>query len=122
MLFSGKIILASTTERRETILNLGWLRYTRIKKGAEKRSSMLGQAKLAPAFQIPSHASLHGIVKPHRSFCYANGPASRWNLWEKALGCAWPAKRGDVLKKHLQARLRGGFLQQIQHSRSESTP
>jgi len=34
-------------------------------------------------FQIPSQASLHGIVKPHRSFCYANGPASNWNLREK---------------------------------------
>jgi hypothetical protein len=36
---------------------------------------VLGQAKLAMRFQIPSQASLHGIVKPHRSFCYANGPA-----------------------------------------------
>jgi hypothetical protein len=36
---------------------------------------MLGQAKLALCFQIPSQASLHGILKSHRSFCYANGPA-----------------------------------------------
>ena len=36
---------------------------------------MLGQAKLALCLQIPSQASLHGILKPHRSFCYANGPA-----------------------------------------------
>jgi len=32
------------------------------------------------------------------------------------------SKRGDVVKKHLQARLRVSFPQQIQHSRSESTP
>jgi hypothetical protein len=64
-------------------------------------------------FQIPSQASLHGIMKPHRSFCYANGPALRWNPREKALGYAWPAKRGDILKKHPQARLRVSFPQQI---------
>jgi hypothetical protein len=37
--------------------------------------AVLGQAKLALCFQIPSQASLHGIVKPYRSFCYANSPA-----------------------------------------------
>jgi len=36
---------------------------------------MLGQAKLALCFKIPSQASLHGILKPHRSFCCANSPA-----------------------------------------------
>ena len=40
----------------------------------------------------------------------------------KTSGCDWPAKRGDVVKKHLQARLRVSFPQQIQHSHSESTP
>ena len=30
---------------------------------AEKRRAALGQAKLALCFQIPSQASLHGIVK-----------------------------------------------------------
>jgi hypothetical protein len=34
----------------------------------------LGIAKLALCFQIPSQASLHRILKPHRPFCYANGP------------------------------------------------
>jgi hypothetical protein len=28
---------------------------------------------------------------------------------KKAIGCDWLAKRGDVLKKHLQARLRVSF-------------
>jgi hypothetical protein len=32
------------------------------------------------------------------------------------------SKRGDVVKKHLQARLRVSFPKQIQHSCSESTP
>jgi hypothetical protein len=36
---------------------------------------MLGQAKLALCFQIPSQASLHGILKAQRSLCCANGPA-----------------------------------------------
>jgi hypothetical protein len=46
----------------------------------------------------------------------------RPEIFLKTLVCAWRAKRGDVLKKHPQARLRVSFLQQIQHSRSESSP
>ena len=46
-----------------------------MKQRAEKRRAMLGQAKLALCFQIPSQASLHGILKSHRSLCYSNGPA-----------------------------------------------
>jgi hypothetical protein len=88
----------------------------------EARRAMLGQAKLALRFQILSQASSHGIVKTHRSFCSANGPASPRNLWEKNIGLRLVSKRGDVVKKHPQARLRGSFPQQIQHSRSESTP
>jgi len=78
-------------------------------------------------FQIPPQASLHGIIKTHRSFCSAKYPCI-WFLimffkmgFENTTGCAWPAKRGDVVKKHPQARLRGSFNKQIQHSRSEST-
>jgi hypothetical protein len=41
---------------------------------AEMRRAVLGRAKLALCFQIPSQASLHEILKPHRSFCCANGP------------------------------------------------
>jgi hypothetical protein len=47
--------------------------------------------------------------------------ASPWNFRGKKPGCAWPAKRGNVLKKHPQARLRVSFIKQIWHSRSEST-
>jgi hypothetical protein len=84
---------------------------------------MLGQAKLALCFQIPSQASLHRILKPHRPFCYANGPTMirQKSLGEKA-GLRLVSKRGCVVKKHPQARLRVSFPQHIQHSRSESTP
>ena len=75
--FLGKIIFGTTTERRESILNHGWLGWARIKEKAEKRVAVLGQAKLALCFQIPSQASLHGIMKPHRPFCCANDPVTR---------------------------------------------
>jgi len=42
------------------------------------------------------------------------------SLGENA-GLRLASKRGCVVKKHLQARLRVSFPQQIQHSRSEST-
>jgi hypothetical protein len=64
---------------------------------AEMRRAMLGQAKLALCFQIPSQASLNGILKTHRSFapqmalrCFIR------NLWEKLRGYAW-FPSGDVL-------------------------
>jgi hypothetical protein len=84
---------------------------------------MLGQAKLALCFQIPSQASLHGIVKPHRSFCFANGPALApcSEIFWRNTGLRLASKRGCVEKKHPQARLRVSFPQQIQHSRSEPT-
>jgi hypothetical protein len=44
---------------------------------AEMRRAVLGRAKLALCFKIPSQASLHGILKPHRSFCCANSPAGQ---------------------------------------------
>jgi hypothetical protein len=48
--------------------------------------------------------------------------ASPWNFRGKKTGLRLVSKRGCVVKKHLQARLRVSFPQQIQHSRSESTP
>jgi hypothetical protein len=38
------------------------------------------------------------------------------------IGLRLVSKRGDVVKKHPQARLRVFFPQQIQYSHSESTP
>jgi hypothetical protein len=87
----------------------------------EARRAALGQAKLALRFQIPSQASSQGIVNSHRPFCYANGPASPRNLFENT-GLRLVSKRGCVVKKHPQARFRGSFPQQIQHSLNESTP
>jgi hypothetical protein len=70
------------------------------KKMAEKRRAVLGQAKLALCFQIPSHASLHGILKAQRSLCCANGPGLR--LAQKSLGentgLRLASKRGCVVK------------------------
>jgi hypothetical protein len=73
---------------------------------AEKRRAILGQ----------------GILKLHRPFCYANGPVMlrQKSLGENA-GLRLVSKRGCVVKKHLQARLRVSFQQHIQHSHSEST-
>ena len=68
-----------------------------MKQMAEKRRAMLGQAKLVLCFQIPSQASLHGILKSIAH--YATQMALRCfvrNLWEKRRGCAW-FPSGDVL-------------------------
>ena len=84
---------------------------------------MLGQAKLALCFQIPSQASLHGILKAQRSLCCANGPALslRAEIVGRKCGVALGFQAGMCCEKHLQARLRVSFQQQIQHSHSEST-
>jgi hypothetical protein len=67
---------------------------------------MLGQAtKLAMCLQIPSQASLHGM----------------WKI-EKNTGLRLVSKRGDVVKKHPQARLPVSFAKQLQHSLSELNP
>ena len=72
---------------------------------------------------IPPPASLHEILKPIAHF--ASKMALHLFLHEneesKHRGCAWPNRRGDVLKNHPQAFLRVSFIKQIQHSRSEST-
>jgi hypothetical protein len=101
-----------TTESNDTNLH-GW---------AEKRRAMLGPAKLALCFQIPSQASLHGILKSIAH--YARQMALRFRFAQRFLGentgLRLVSKRGCVVKKHRQARLRGSFSQHIQHSHSES--
>jgi hypothetical protein len=90
--------------------------------GRESRGYAWASQAGALCFQIPSQASLHGIVKPHRSFCCANGPAIlRQKSLEANIRLRLFSKRGDVVKKHPQARLRVSYQQQIQHSRREST-
>jgi hypothetical protein len=73
---------------------------------------MLGQAKLALCFKIPSQASLHGILKTIAHS--ATQMALRFRFAQKLLGenagLRLASKRGWVVKKHLQARLRGSFL------------
>jgi hypothetical protein len=73
----------------------------------KERRAILGQAKLALCFQIPSQASLHGIQKSHRSF--PPQMALRFRFAQKLLGentgLRLASKRGCVVKKHPQARL-----------------
>jgi hypothetical protein len=110
-IIDSKIIVFGTTDGQDLH---GW---------AEKRRAMLGQANLALCFQIPSQASLHGILKSIAH--YATQMALRFRFAQRFLGentgLRLVSKRGCVVKKHLQARLRGSFSQHIQHSRSEST-
>jgi hypothetical protein len=84
---------------------------------------MLGQAKFALCFKILFQASLHGILKSIAH--YAAQMALRFRFAQKLLGenagLRLASKRGYVVKKHLQARLRVSFIKQIWHSRSEST-
>ena len=102
-----------TTESNDSDLH-GW---------AEIRRAVLGRAKLALCFSNPFTSELARDSEIHRPLCYANGPAilRQKSLRENA-GLRLASKWGCVVKKHLQARLRVSFQQQIQHSHSESTP
>ena len=89
----------------------------------KERKAVLGLAKLSLCFQIPSQASLHGILKSIAH--YATQMALRFRFAQKLLGentrLRLVSNRGCVVKKHPQARLRVSFIKQIRHSRSEST-
>jgi len=65
---------------------------------------MLGQAKLALCFQIPSQASLHGIMKTNRPFYYANGPAlaPRSEIFWKKHGVAISLQAGMCCGKSIR--------------------
>ena len=80
-----------TTESNDSDLN-GW---------AEMRRAVLGRAKLALCFQIPSQASLHGILKAHRSLCCANGPAlaPRSEIFGRKCGVALGLQAGMCCEK-----------------------
>jgi hypothetical protein len=71
------------------------------KKMAEKRRAVHGRAKLALCFQIPSHASLHGILKAQRSLCCANGPAlaPRSEIFGEKYGVAIGLQAGICCEK-----------------------
>ena len=62
---------------------------------------MLGRAKLALCFQIPSQASLHGILKAQRPLCYANGPAlaPRSEIFGEKYGVAIGLQAGMCCEK-----------------------
>jgi len=69
--------------------------------GLKKRRALLGQAKLALCCQIPSQASLHGILKSIAH--YAAQMALRLRLAQRSLGkntgLRLVSKRGCVVKK-----------------------
>ena len=72
-----------------------------MKQRAEKSGAMLGRAKLALCFQIPSQASLHGILKAQRSLCCANGPAlaPRSEIFGRKCGVALGFQAGMCCEK-----------------------
>ena len=89
-------------------------RITRM--GTDEDRGMQGCAwtsQAGAAVSNPFTSKLARDSEIHRSFCYANGPASPRNLWKKNIGLRLVSKRGDVVKKHPQARLRVSF-----HNRS----
>jgi len=77
---------------------------------AEKRRAMLGQAKLALCFQIPSQTSLRGILKTHHPFCCANGPAMlHQKSFEKNTGVALGLQAGMCCEKAAASGLASVF-------------
>jgi hypothetical protein len=60
---------------------------------------MLGQPKLAMCFQIPSQASLQGIVKANRSICGANGPATPTKIYRRKYGVRLEFQVGRCFEK-----------------------
>jgi len=90
--------------------------------------AVLGQAKLALRFQIPSQASLHGIVQTHRPL--APRVALLFRALREIKKCqelasrkkhgARPACRdGGVFEKISASLLVRGFAKRPHHSRSE---
>jgi len=76
--------------------------------------AVFGQAKLALRFQIPSQASLHGILKTHRPLALRAAllfvPCARSRKCQelasrKSTGPARLAGMAGFLKRHLQACL-----------------
>jgi hypothetical protein len=98
-------------------LNHGWLGYTRMKLQGFAWVSQAGMD-----FQIPPQTRLHEILKTIAHFAPKNAlHLNGHKIKAKNTGLRLVSKRGDVVKKHLQARLRVSFPQQRQHSCSEST-
>jgi len=89
---------------------------------------MLGQAKLALCFQIPSQASLHGIMKSHRPLapraallcapCAKSRNLPRIGI-QKKHGARPACRDGGVFKKTSASLLVRGFAKRPHHSRSE---
>ena len=64
------------------------------------RRAVLGRAKLALCFQIPSQASLRGILKSIAHFATQMALHLPLHQNGKNTGLRLVSKRGDVVKKH----------------------
>ena len=97
----AKSFFGTTTERREKILNHGLYELTRMGREAQ---GYAWASQAAMDFQIPSQASSRGIMKTHRSFCYANGPAlaPRSEIFWKKHGVAIGLQAGMCCGKSIR--------------------
>jgi hypothetical protein len=108
-------------------LNHGLRGWARIK--TKQVGAWASQAALR--FQILSQASLHGILKTHRSSRSASGPAFRAlreiNILpiigiQKKHGARLACRDGGVFETTSASLLARGFAKRPLHSRSEYTP
>jgi len=100
---------------------------TLIYTDAAERQGGAWAGKAALPDQTLWQASLPTRLFQNRSIRVANAPAFALDAGRSTLrlsktqGCSWLAKRGDVLGKHLQARLRVSF-QNISGIRATNQP
>ena len=77
--------------------------------------AVLGQAKLALRFQIPSQSSLHVIVKSHRSLTlraallFSRSARYVWNMGNENTGLRLPCQAGRRFSKASASSLASVF-------------
>ena len=93
-------------------------KHTNLHEKGRGRRAALGQAKLALLFQIPLQASLHGIVKSHRSLASraalpGSGAAEDLGM-RTDCGPQWSkrkAQRGEEIDKIIAGKIIGNHAQ-----------
>jgi len=101
----------------KSFFNHGWAGFARIIEDAQgcAWASQAGAVLSNPfASELARDSESTSLIMLRKWPCF-----TQKSLGENA-GLRLVSKRGCVVKKHLQARLRVSFLQQIQHSHSES--
>jgi hypothetical protein len=91
---------------------------------AEMRRAMLGHSQAGAVLSNPFASELARDCETPAPILLRKWPyacASLRDPWEKNTGLRLVSKRGCVVKKQRQDRLRVSFPQQIQHSHSETT-